>query len=142
MRPLQTVVKVKLTSEKSAARFPGSHNPLRLPTEDALPETIRAFPIAVVPPRRRVEPTFYLDGQPYVFEREEVAKAGPEFAQMAFYETWRHLWRLWVQRQTHAVSNDEFEQRMIDLYYGALQLRELIPGDDTLLPNGHFRNVH
>lgn len=99
----------------------------------------RAVYAALTPP---VEPTISLGGREYVFEQEELVKAGPEFAQIAFYETWRHLWQVVAEYRSGTIDADTFQRRATDLYFGAYHLRDLIPGKERLVANGPFTATH
>ena len=103
-----------------------------------------ATPEAPAPdtPLETVDATFYLGGQPYIFDRDECSKAGPEFASAAFYETYRALWQLFADAHAGKVPRREFVTTTTELLLGALHLRGLIPSGDRLLPNGHFTQIH
>jgi hypothetical protein len=90
----------------------------------------------------RVEPTFYLGGQPYIFVHDELLKAGPELAEMAYFETYRQLWSGMAEYRKGTLSFEEWEARHTELLAGMWHLRELIPTDEVLTPGGHFIRSH
>lgn len=88
--------------------------------------------------RATAEPTFVLGGQPYIVDQNELAKAGPELAEMAYFETYRHLWSLWAEYHAGRLPRGEWETRHTELLSGMFHLRDLIPTPDVLIPNGHW----
>lgn len=101
-----------------------------------------ALPSGMAVAEAPVEPTFYLGGQPYIFEREEVSRVGPEITRLALYETWRQVWVLGVQWQQGRMDDLTLLQRITELYFGAYLLRDLIPSTERMFPNGPFTQVH
>ena len=84
------------------------------------------------------EPTFYLGGQPYVYERGSMDEA-PELALAAIKETTAQLFRVWTSGMTgcileeegRCITKDEMRCRMAEMHLGIWELRltlDLKPG--------------
>ena len=88
-----------------------------------------------------LEPTFYLNGQPYIFN-EEVCKGGPELALIAIQHTLGYVYSILGEWAAGRMTSDERLRQQTELIMGAWALRDLIPGDDILIPNASFIIVH
>ena len=87
-------------------------------------------------------PTFYLGGQPYIFDHDTVAQGGPALAKAALLETLGYAWHIFGEWQAGALARDERLKRMTELCMGVFLLRDLIPDRDLLLPNSSPAITH
>lgn len=87
-----------------------------------------------------IEPTFYLGGQPYVYDEKELKRAGPELVEMALRETYRASWQVFVEFQQGRIAQEEFETRTIEMILATTNLRDILaPDQQPLLMQPYFR---
>lgn len=88
-----------------------------------------------------LEPTFYLDGQSYVFT-DEVCRGGPELAALALKHTLGYIYLILGEWSAGRMSAELRLKQQTELIMGARALRELIPSTDVLIPNAGLLTQH